>query len=61
MHELFVMIILTKCLNRDWLTTYQFVDGVVILMRNNISCKIIDIEIIQIEMYEDIVRILFNV
>ena len=34
------------CLNKDWLTTYDKIDGGNVLMRNDVLCKAIGISLI---------------
>jgi hypothetical protein len=46
---------------RDWFTTYDSVNGGLVLMGNNVACKIVGIGSIRIRMYDGIVRILTNV
>lgn len=47
--------------NRDWFPTYHFVDGGVVLMRNNAPCNVIRIGTIHIKMFDGLVYILTNV
>ena len=49
------------CPNRDWFTTYQPIEGGVVLMGNNISCKVVGIGSIRIKMHDGVVRTLTNV
>ena len=47
--------------NRDWFSTYQLIDGGKILMGNDVACKVIGIDIIQIKMQGAIIRTLIDV
>jgi hypothetical protein len=46
---------------KDWFTTYDAVNGGLVLMGNNVACKIVGIGSIRIRMHDGIVRILTNV
>ena len=47
--------------NMDWFSTYQLIDGGKVLMRNDVACKVIGIDIIQIKMHGAIIRTLIDV
>ena len=49
------------CPNRDWFTTYQIIEGGVVLMGNNMSCKVIGIGTVKIKMHDGVVRTLTEV
>jgi len=49
------------CPNRDWFTTYQPIEGGVVLMGNNMSCKVVGICSIRIKMNDGVLRTLTNV
>lgn len=49
------------CPNRDWFTTYQSTDGGVVLMGNNMSCKVVGIGTVRIKMHDGIIRTLTGV
>lgn len=41
-------------LNRNWFSTYQSIDGVVVLMENGISCQVTGVWYVQVKMYNEI-------
>jgi hypothetical protein len=45
------------CPHRSWFCSYQAIDGGIVLMGNNASCKIVGIGSIKIKMFDGIVRI----
>ncbi|KAG8491577.1 hypothetical protein CXB51_014857 [Gossypium anomalum] len=47
--------------NRDWFTTYETVSEGVVLMGNNVSCKIAGVGIIKVKMFDGVVRTLSDV
>ena len=47
--------------NRNWFSTYQLIDCGKILMGNDVACKVIGIDIIQIKMHGAIIRTLIDV
>ncbi|KAF3612386.1 hypothetical protein FXO38_36869 [Capsicum annuum] len=49
------------CHNQDWFTTYETVSKGVVLMGNNIPCKIASIGTIRIKMFDGVVRTLGDV
>lgn len=49
------------CPNRDAFSTYKFIEGRVILMDNGKSCKILEIVIIKIKIYDGVLRTLISV
>ncbi|KAK3001961.1 hypothetical protein RJ639_020920 [Escallonia herrerae] len=49
------------CPNRDWFATYRSFDGGKVLMRNDVTCKMVGIGSIQIRMHDGIVRTLTDV
>ncbi|KAK3014885.1 hypothetical protein RJ639_008457 [Escallonia herrerae] len=49
------------CPNRDWFVTFRSFDGGKVLMRNNVACKVVEIDSIQIRMHDGIVRTLTGV
>ncbi|XP_073111292.1 uncharacterized mitochondrial protein AtMg00300-like [Elaeis guineensis] len=49
------------CPYRDWFYTYEQIDGGVVLMGNNASCKTVGIGSIRIKMHDGIVRTLTQV
>ena len=49
------------CPNRDWFTTYQPIKCGVVLMGSNMSCKVVGIGSIRINMHDGVVRTLTNV
>ena len=49
------------CLNWDCFTSCQSIDGGVVLMGNNMSYKVISMGIVQIKLYDAVVRTLINV
>ena len=49
------------CPNWDWFTTYQLINGGIILMENNTSCKVVGIGTIRIKSHDGIMRTLSNV
>ncbi|KAK3010846.1 hypothetical protein RJ639_011525 [Escallonia herrerae] len=49
------------CPNRNWFVTYRSFDGGKVLMRNNVTCKVVGIGSIQIRMHDGIVRTLTDV
>lgn len=57
--EFSILISLTH--NKDWFNTYMLVYSGSILMGNNASCKIIEIENIIIKLFDGIVRMLCDV
>ena len=48
-------------LNQDWFTTYHSIEGDVVLMRKNMSCKVIGIGAVRIKMHDRVVRTLTEV
>ena len=46
---------------RDWFINYESVDSGSVLMGNGVVCKIVDIGVIRIRMYDRIVRTLKNI
>ena len=49
------------CPSRDWFASYQSIDGGVVLMGNNMSCKVVGIGTVRIKMHDGIVRTLKDV
>lgn len=49
------------CLNRSWFTMYKEVNGNTVLMKNNMTCKTVEVGTIQIKMHDNIVRTLIDV
>ena len=49
------------CPNRYWFTTYQPIEGGVVLMGNNMSYKVVGIGSIRINMHDGVERTLTNV
>ncbi|PNX56512.1 hypothetical protein L195_g058242, partial [Trifolium pratense] len=49
------------CPNRKWFTTYESIDGGIVLMGNNHACKIMGYGTIRIKMHDGAVRTLMNV
>ena len=49
------------CPNRDWFSTYESIDGGIVLMGNNAQCKTVGIGTIRIRMHDGIVRTLSDV
>lgn len=49
------------CLNRDWFSTYKTVYKCVVIMENDVHCKIIGIGSVRIKMLDGTVMILGNV
>ena len=47
--------------NRDWLSTYQPIDGRKVLMGNDEACKVVGIDTIRIKMYDGFIRTLTDV
>ena len=47
--------------NRDWLSTYQPIDGRKVLMGNDEACKVVGIDTIRIKMYDGFIRTLIDV
>ena len=47
--------------NRDWFSTYQSIDGGVVLMGNDVSCKVVGIGTVRIKMHDGLVRTLTDV
>ncbi|KAG8498267.1 hypothetical protein CXB51_007036 [Gossypium anomalum] len=47
--------------NRDWFTTYETVPEVVVLMGNNVSCKIAGVGTIKVKIFDGVVRTLSDV
>lgn len=47
--------------NWDWFTTYKVVNYNIVLIVNNMPCKIIGIGIVRIKMHDGIVKTLTNV
>jgi hypothetical protein len=47
-----------KCLHRHWFITYQSIDNGIVYMGNDISCKVVGISSIQIQMSDGSVKIL---
>ncbi|KAG8490593.1 hypothetical protein CXB51_013752 [Gossypium anomalum] len=47
--------------NRDWFTTYEIVYECVVLMENNVPCKIAGIGTIKIKMFDEVVRTLSDI
>ena len=47
--------------NRNWFSTYQLIDCEKVFIGNNVACKVVRINTIQIKMHNDIVRTLTNV
>jgi len=46
---------------RDWFTAYDFVNGGLVLMGNDVACKIVGMDIIRIRMHDGIMRTLKNI
>ncbi|KAH1082623.1 hypothetical protein J1N35_022384 [Gossypium stocksii] len=46
------------CPNKDWLSTYNSVEGGVVRMGNGSASKVIDIGIVQIMMHDETIRTL---
>ncbi|KAK3003373.1 hypothetical protein RJ639_018296 [Escallonia herrerae] len=44
------------CSNRDWFATYRSFDGGKFLIRNDLACKVVRIDSIQIRMHDGIVE-----
>ena len=44
------------CPNQDWFSTYETVSKGVMLMGNNIPCKIVVIRTVRIKMFDGVVR-----
>ncbi|KAL5739750.1 hypothetical protein ACOSP7_028640 [Xanthoceras sorbifolium] len=61
MNGLWILVAPIMCPNRDWFSTYESIDGSIVLMRNNTQCKTVSIGTIRIRMYDGIVRTLFDV
>jgi hypothetical protein len=49
------------CLHRHWFVTYQSIDDGIVYVGNDISCKVVGIGIIRINMFDGTVKILTNV
>ncbi|KAK3017138.1 hypothetical protein RJ639_006140 [Escallonia herrerae] len=49
------------CPNRDWFVTYRSFDGGKVLMGNDVACKMVGTDSIQIRMHDSIVRTLTDV
>ena len=49
------------CPNRSWFSTYSHVQGGVILMGNDVACKITSIGAVKIRMFDGVIRTLANV
>jgi hypothetical protein len=49
------------CLHRHWFVTYQSIDDGIVYMGNDISCKVVEIGSIRINMFDGTVKILINV
>ena len=49
------------CPNRDWFTTCRSIDGDVVLIGNNMSCKVIGIDTVRIKIHDGVVRTLTEV
>jgi hypothetical protein len=49
------------CPHRSWFSSYQFVDGGIFLMGNNVPCKIVGVGSIKIKMFDNIVITLTKV
>jgi hypothetical protein len=49
------------CPHRSWFSSYQAIDGGIVLMGNNVSCKTVGIGSIKIKMFDGIVRMLIEV
>ena len=47
--------------NRDWFIIYETVSEGVVLMGNNVSCKIAGVGIIKVKMFDGVVRIFSDV
>ena len=43
------------CIDRNWFSTYQSIDDSVVFMGNDISCKIVWVDSIQVKIYDGIV------
>jgi len=46
---------------RDWFSSYDSIEGGVILLGNNVSCKVFGIGSVKIKMHDGIIRTLTNV
>ena len=46
---------------RDWFTTHQSICGCVVLLGNNVTCKVAGIGTVRIKMYDGVVRTFSNV
>jgi hypothetical protein len=44
--------------HRSWFSSYQVVDGGIVLMGNNVPCKIVGVPIINFKMFDNIIRTL---
>jgi hypothetical protein len=49
------------CPHRSWFSSYQVVDGGIVLMGNNVPCKTVGVGSIKIKMFDGIVRTLTEV
>jgi hypothetical protein len=49
------------CSHRSWFSSYQSIDGSVVFMGNDVSCKTVGIGSIKIKMFDGIVRTLMEV
>jgi hypothetical protein len=49
------------CLHRNWFSTYQSIDGGVVFMGNDFSCKIVGVGSVWIKMHDGSVRTLTDV
>ncbi|KAG8496765.1 hypothetical protein CXB51_007998 [Gossypium anomalum] len=47
--------------NRDWFTTYETMSERVVLMENNVSCKITGVETIKVKMFDRVVKTLSDI
>lgn len=47
--------------SRDWFTNYRSICGGVVLIGNNVTCKVVGIGIVRIKLYNGVVRTFSNV
>lgn len=49
------------CPNKDWFSSFQSISGWVVLMGNNVSCKVVGIGTVRITMHDGIIKSLTNI
>jgi len=61
MNGLSIHIVHIMCHNRDWFSTYQSIEGGVVLMANDDKYKVVGKGTIRIKMHDGVMRTLYEV